>query len=826
MIPLKPFQDDAVASILTVFGACAVQLRSVSTPGERATAIAHNGGVLLQAPTGSGKTLVAGTVAERLSLVEPTVWLWFAPFKGLTGQTEGGLRDHFPHLRVRDLAVHRVASEARSGDVFVATWQSVAAANADSRKVRQDAETGPALEGFLMALRADGYRIGVVVDEAHHGFGKGTQALRFYTEILRPEFTLLVTATPDDTDAEAFRKAAGFAELHRCTVSRADAVAAGLLKPAVKSVAFVAPEDKAMLVDFEAAALTEGVRLHVAISAALATAGINLKPLLLVQVDSKAKDAPARVRARLIELGIRDDRIATHTADEPDDNLLALAHDEEKEVLIFKMAVALGFDAPRAFALVSMRGVTDVDFGTQIVGRILRVHAKCQGRELPPLLRHAYVILADSAAQAGLATAAQKVEAMKTELAKAADCTVLVQVAGQTQLQIVKGGQTWLLPSEKVRPIDLQQYAGTDGALPALLPVGGSGGGFGGGEGSLLFQLVAGAGTATGAAGDDAGALEAFPGTPVGGWRYPLKPGAPRCFLTQKLPTTTDDLARCIAANLKLEDKLIAGLAQQVDVIRVEKELFKGSLAEENRELVKAVLSLRAVEEQAQMLLLNLGYVDPRELHQLIVARVKAAFASAGVTDVANDEDRVEAAVSLILVRFPNLLRDAERECCAKYATISEAEKLAEAWISATPLPPSMRNLYGVMPSGLNTWEQDLAEKLDNDLGGMVLWWHRNEPHKPWSVCVTRPNGKGYYPDFIIGVKGRKTPDGILLLETKGAIHSPDSQEKAQVEHKRYGRVLMLHWEDRKRWMTVRHDAQKDRNIIDAVFRLDALAEY
>lgn len=822
MIPLKPFQEEAVGSILAVFGACAVQLRAVSTPGERAAAIAHNGGVLLQAPTGAGKTLVAGTVAERLSLAEPVVWLWFAPFKGLTGQTEGGLRDHFPQLRVRDLAAHRVASETRRGDVFVATWQSVAAANADSRKVRQDAETGPALESFLMALRAAGFRLGVVVDEAHHGFGKGTQALRFYGEVLRPEFTLLVTATPDDADAEAFRKAAGFATLHRCSVSRADAVAAGLLKPAVKSVAFVAPDDKRMLIDFEAAALTEGVRLHVAISTALEAAKINLKPLLLVQVDSKAKDAPARVRQRLVELGIREDRIATHTADEPDDNLLALAHDEEKEVLVFKMAVALGFDAPRAFALVSMRGVADVDFGTQIVGRILRVHARCQGRDLPPLLRHAYVILADSAAQAGLATAAQKVDAVRTELARAADCTVLVQVAGQTQLQIVKGGQTWLLPSETVRPVELPELASAVGGETAPLAFVGGGSAGGLASQSVLFQLVS-----ADARPETGGGVEAFPGAPAGGWRYPRRADAPAVFLTQKLPTSTDDLARCIAANLKLEDKLIAGLARQVDVLRIERELFKsGSLAEENREMVKAVLSLRAVEEQAQMLLLNLGYVDPRELHQLIVERVKTAFFAAGVGDVANDEDRVEAAVSLILVRFPQLLRDAERECCAKHATLTETEALPEALHAVAPLPPSMRNLYRVMPEGLNSWERDLAEKLDNDLSGAVLWWHRNEPHKPWSVCVTRPNGKGYYPDFVIGVKGRKTPDGIVLLETKGAIHSPDSQEKAQVEHKRYGRVLMLHWENRERWMTVRHDPAKDRNLIDAVFRLDALAEY
>ena len=55
---------------------------------------------------------------------------------------------------------------------------------------------------------------------------------------------------------------------------------------------------------------------------------------------------------------------------------MGLANNERVEVLIFKMAVALGFDAPRAFTLVSMRAAKDEDFGVQLLGRILRVHRR------------------------------------------------------------------------------------------------------------------------------------------------------------------------------------------------------------------------------------------------------------------------------------------------------------------------------------------------------------------------------------------------------------------------------------------------------------------
>ena len=47
----------------------------------------HQGCLLLEAPTGSGKTLIAAHLIEAFSEKERVVWFWFAPFKGVTGQT-------------------------------------------------------------------------------------------------------------------------------------------------------------------------------------------------------------------------------------------------------------------------------------------------------------------------------------------------------------------------------------------------------------------------------------------------------------------------------------------------------------------------------------------------------------------------------------------------------------------------------------------------------------------------------------------------------------------------------------------------------------------
>jgi len=61
----KPFQESAVESGLAIFSECQ---RLLDTAGEnaagRAVAVAHHGALLIEAPTGGGKTLIAGHLAE------------------------------------------------------------------------------------------------------------------------------------------------------------------------------------------------------------------------------------------------------------------------------------------------------------------------------------------------------------------------------------------------------------------------------------------------------------------------------------------------------------------------------------------------------------------------------------------------------------------------------------------------------------------------------------------------------------------------------------------------------------------------------------------
>ena len=128
-------------------------------------------------------------------------------------------------------------------------------------------------------------------------------------------------------------------------------------------------------------------------------------------------------------------------------------------------------------------------------------------------------------------------------------------------------------------------------------------------------------------------------------------------------------------------------------------------------------------------------------------------------------------------------------------AEVVDAHDLPASWDSPVPLSDSTRNLYGCMPHGLNGWELQFANWLDRQ--ERVLWWTRNLPRPnaadDWSVRIVLPEtGRGFYPDFVICVDGRKQPQGIGLAETKERIESNGSGIKSRTEHREYGRALML----------------------------------
>lgn len=772
--------------------------------------------LLLEAPTGTGKTLMAGRIAEHTAQRHDIVWFWFAPFSGLIEQTESVVRSEFPSLRVRSLRHDRAAAAVRRGEVRVATWALI---SNDNTTVHQPGELGSTLETFVAELRERHFRVGVIIDEAHHTFQPTSKAFAAYRDLIDPDVTLLVTATPRDQQVERFKTALGLEHVERVAVSRASAVAARLIKRGVHVAVFDTTSSKfATLIDFQRTALAEAVRVNSHVATLLEQAGVPFVPLLLVQVDSKA-DSVARAREWLIELGMPADAIRAHTADEPNPSLLADAHDEDVQALIFKMAVATGFDAPRAFVLASLRNAKDVDFGVQVIGRILRVDRRLQVLPaLPDPLENAYVVLANADGQKGLIGASDRINQIKDHLDLRPTVVVLPTLEDGTIVTVDTTGRTHLFDPTATPPGTQSISGGNSISAPSpATPTAGT-----------LFGLgvLPPAPERTADAPPTASTSE----HPASGrirvdapetYRYPRRHNVPErletALVTLDQHTLLDDVVDAYPFEELLNDTRRAHTQM---VMRVE-EVFTRTLIE--RRDAQAALSDRDIDRVAQQHLFNVnrdGALDPRLLSDALHTGLRREVRRRGWPE-ANDANEMRRGLQKLLALHPARLDEAIRRAVAKHTEAHPTEApLPPELLSAEQLAPEANGSYGVMPPDLNRWERAFVREIERDADTQISWWHRNPVRKPYSVAVPIPGQANFYPDFALHVPGRKRGNGIVLVEIKGEFndHRGNAQEKAQATHPTYGNVLMLHWHREEEWRHVTYNAIKDRNELAGPF--------
>jgi superfamily II DNA or RNA helicase len=822
---LKPFQNDCVENAVSALGYCLQQLDKVQhtqhAAESRRLIAAHNSVLLFEAPTGVGKTLMAGTTVSRLSGAHKMLWFWFAPFSGVVAQTGNVIRCEFSNLRLKDVTHERFTETLRSGDTFVCTWSGVAVSNKDSRKSRTSTETQLGLDDLIKAARADGFYIGCVIDEAHHGFKSQTQAFAFYNDSLTPDVTILCTATPKDRDIDAFKKVAGIQYIHKVSVSRATAIEQGLIKQGVRVAVFKARHIDESLIDFRKTAVHYGVMQHLELKRQLQAYGTSFIPLLLVQVngDNEIKEA----KSWLQEYGISGAAIRVHTANEPDPDLVAIAHDDETEVLIFKLAIATGFDAPRASTLVSLRNARDKDFGIQIVGRLMRVERRLQGRADVPLdLRYGYVFLANKDEQTGLSIAAQEINTIKDALS---DVSTNVRVAvvqiGEQQpaAQVTDAsGQMSLLTAELTQPSPKPQPP-----TPSF---------------STASEQTS---------------LWAAPEQPIqhadklehgkhvaeqpqlsdkGLYLYPLRTDLdfPRYF--QKVVVSLDNdqiLADIINTFTFSEDVLKAAFKDSVQIIKEMKEVFSGKV--DAPEKINATLAQQAINEKAQQNLFKAnddGYINVRELQFALERRLKRTLEERGWTQFTAPE-QIRRAMNNILALTPDALKQAIRKALLKHMQTADTAPLPEKLQSFEPLDASRLNIYGRIPADLNSWEREFAEELDRDVDNIIRWWHRNPVRQPYSVHLPIEGQPIFYPDFIVGIHDRKrSQEGILLVEIKGQYndHQNNAQTKSQASHLAYGNVMMLYREGSDTWRMVEYSEKLGKNVLGQILDFEQMKTF
>lgn len=800
---LAAFQADAVASMTNTIRQVARDI--AQRPDDARTIALKAGTVLLQAPTGTGKTLMLGRALEAATgtLPQPMVWLWFAPFAGLVAQTRDALSAQCAGLRLRDLSTDREAMTTRDGDVFVQTWASVATNVKDARKIRSESESVKSLDTMLEILREEGFRIGVVIDEAHIAFRSTTVASQFYLEVLQPDITLLATATPNDDRLQEFAKSAGLTVEWRVEVARRDAVTAGLNKRGLMLGIVRFPDEVEKYLDLETAALTAGWTQHSLISERLRAREIELTPLMLVQVEDQEQGGPDpvdRVKAKLLEIGVPEPAIAVHTSGQPDANFHTLAYDPSRQVLVFKMAVATGFDAPRAWTLVSVRPNRGRDFGMQVVGRIMRVHAAVRpihGKD--PVLDRGYVFLSDAEVQQGLEAAAREIEAVERSIRGVSDVLDVVDyavappvapgVAAEPAARALKPPVT--AEERQFRLNRLIEAGIVPEAVRTMAPE------------TQDRSIVAGewkrAATETPLFGE-ALPKDAVPGVVVAravsigpSYRaYKLRRdlGVPERLMAEKPPAPDvydgDEFLRSVARGfIEKGDlvRLVTRRRQSADVSL--RDLFLGD--KQNLQM-QVRLSNRRIADEAQGAFEFNDSINPRLLKLALLAELKASALRDGIEF---EEADLRRAIDLGALGNPDALKTAVKETMASFRKVEPAEPIPDPLKERDGLPEGRLAAHGIFPGDMNGPEAAFAEMVDKDDSGLILWWLRTPHNTPWASKLILPNGRSFFPDFAVGVRGRSTPQQVALVEIKddgstGRLNADENNLKAQVQHMEY----------------------------------------
>jgi len=333
--------------------------------------------ILLEAPTGSGKTVMMASYLERLTeelplrpgLSDNVAFIWFAP-NTLHIQSFLSLQKLYSDtnkLNCIDLSNLSGNPVLNSKDLLFVNWSSV-----DGMKKiwRKENETNTNLETLVENTKANGIQIILVIDEVHLSAFTGPQAISV-RKLIGAKIEILVTATPRNRPQLSV------------FIPRQVVINDQMIKKGVRLNIGLDPAKQNgdnMHIHLLKTAIAKKMELEILYNAELGENQIN--PLLLIQLPSETpalSEEDKSIRDTLVllldsEFGIStsNGRLAIWLSGERDKDGLEEPNGLH-DVLIFKQAIAQGWDCPRAAILVSYRSVKSPDFGIQTVGRILRM---------------------------------------------------------------------------------------------------------------------------------------------------------------------------------------------------------------------------------------------------------------------------------------------------------------------------------------------------------------------------------------------------------------------------------------------------------------------
>jgi type III restriction enzyme len=333
-----------------------------------------------QAPTGSGKTVTMACLLRAIVNELPThfeipdrnvTYIWIAP-NTLHLQSYASLANFYSETRdIRTIGIEDITDEClKPNEMLFLNWQTI---NRDDTLFMREGEDGKSFYNIINQTLLNDTQIVVIIDEEHlMAGGKTAEKAEMILQRIRPKIELRVSATLTDKSLRS---------PYRVMIPREDVVNAQMIKKGVHLNPLLKAEEQAGR-DADLVLLQKALEKRVELEKQYEAIGANIRPLLLIQLPSdtaKISAEDTRIRDTVVaQLSVMDiteqnGKLAVWLSGEKTNLEDISKHDNMVEVLLFKQAIALGWDCPRASVLLIYREMRNERFTVQTMGRILRM---------------------------------------------------------------------------------------------------------------------------------------------------------------------------------------------------------------------------------------------------------------------------------------------------------------------------------------------------------------------------------------------------------------------------------------------------------------------
>ena len=351
--------------------------------------------VVFKSPTGSGKTIMMAEFLRQIcnskEFKDTLSFIWTAPRK-LHIQSKDKLSQYYSETRDLDCLEFEELDDRKinCNEILFFNWESI---NKENNIYIRENERNNNLSAVIRRTKISGNKIILIIDESHHGAPspKSQDLIRD----IKPDLTIEVSATPDLNNPDKV-----------ISVDIDDVKEEGMIKKSIKlNDGFVTEiKENNILSNQQLSSneivLKEALKKKTELSKLYKEIDTNINPLVLIQLPDRQSGRQEELKQEIIQKLDSDYSISEEKGNlgiwlsEDKVGLEDITNiDSAIEVLIFKQAIAIGWDCPRSHILVLFREWFNAKFSIQTLGRIMRVADPKQGHYISDYesLNHAYV---------------------------------------------------------------------------------------------------------------------------------------------------------------------------------------------------------------------------------------------------------------------------------------------------------------------------------------------------------------------------------------------------------------------------------------------------